>query len=208
MLKIRAVRHSLSMTVQRWPSSVRRDIWDGRYKAKALNKNHPFLSELARGKFAAVSIDSFFFFFPTSLSHPTSISSPFCLRLFLSGQQHTSAAREGGQREGASPQLSLISPKSFCLSLKADLSAVHFWAIKWHWKSHLSRGKGWLGVCHLFLDFTVIGVRRCDWILPPSLPSSRAFRLTVGEVSWLCETAPHTPQTRLLLFLHILDGGL
>lgn len=165
--------------VQRWPSSVRRDIWDGRYKAKALNKNHPFLSALARGKFAAASIDSFFPPFLYLILPPSPLF--FELSLFLSEQRHTSA-----QRGRASPRLSPISLKSFCLFLKADLSAVHFWAIKWDWKSHLSRGKGWLPDCHLFLDFTAIGVCRCDWILPLSL-LFWAFRPTAGEVSWLSE---------------------
>lgn len=45
-----AMQHpELLWQVQRWPSSVRGDIWDGRYKAKALNENHLFWSELARG---------------------------------------------------------------------------------------------------------------------------------------------------------------
>lgn len=35
--------------VLRWPSSVGGDIWDGRYKAKAVNENHLFWSELAGG---------------------------------------------------------------------------------------------------------------------------------------------------------------
>lgn len=36
------------------------DVCDGRYRTKAFNKNHPFLSELAWGKFAAASIRAAF----------------------------------------------------------------------------------------------------------------------------------------------------
>lgn len=86
--------------VQRWPSSVRRDIWDGRYKAKAVNENHLFWSELARGNLQQWHQWMPFSFFPLStLSHLTSIFSFFphlCLTT-------------------TSPRLSLISPESFGL---------------------------------------------------------------------------------------------
>lgn len=45
-----AMQHPVLLwQVLRWPSSVQGDIWDGRYKAKAVNENHLFWSELARG---------------------------------------------------------------------------------------------------------------------------------------------------------------
>lgn len=93
--------------VQRRLSSVRGDVWVGRDKAKALNKNHPFWSELARGNSAAASIHtflfSFFFFFNRStLFHLSSILSFFSSRLCLAA---------------APPRLSLISPEPFGLSV-------------------------------------------------------------------------------------------
>lgn len=63
-------------------ASVRGDVWDGRDKAQALNKNHPFWSELARGNSAA-SIPTFFLFFFFFFNRST-LFSPSLHLLFFS----------------------------------------------------------------------------------------------------------------------------
>lgn len=118
-----------------------------------------------QGKICSGINRRFFFLTLFFLSNPTSIS-PSIFHSVTATAYIRQRERERA-RARASPRLSLISPKSFCLFLKADLSAVHFsGAINWDWKSHLSRGKGWLPDCHLFLDSTTMGVCRCDWIHP------------------------------------------
>lgn len=86
-------------------ASVRGDVWDGRDKAQALNKNHPFWSELARGNSAAASIPTFFlslFSFLTDLLYFTlAASSLFSPRLCLTA---------------APPRLSPMLPEPFGLS--------------------------------------------------------------------------------------------
>lgn len=46
------------------------------------------------------------------------------------------------------------------------------------------------------------------WLNSPTLCPLGHLGPNVGEISWLSKTAPCIPQTRLLLFPHILDGGL
>lgn len=93
------------------------------------------MSELARGQFAAVSMDSLF--------SPLFFISPYIhllLYLCLLPRNSMHQAQEGKKKKCHFNQHWYLP--NHCLFLKADLSAVHSEAIKSCWKSHLSWGKG------------------------------------------------------------------